>query len=280
MSEQIAKENRGVGTSVVAAIGVSGALLAAIIAKYFTWQFCYFLGGGMGLALLALRIKMFESGLFNEVRKNKNVRRGDVWMILTNLERLGRFFDCILIGIPLWFVIGVLVSFSPEICLELGATGPVNAGDAVFWAYSGLVLGDLASGLVSQWLKSRRAALFIFQLATALFISLFLFSYGKAPDYYYFLCFLLGCSVGYWAIFVTIAAEQFGTNLRATVTTTVPNFVRGSLVLLTTGFKLLTPYVGTVQSCLAIGAACMVISLFATRRISETFGRDLNWNEY
>ena len=280
VSEQLSKENRGLGTSVVAAIGVSGALLAATIGKNFSWQFSYFLGGALGLALLVLRLKMLESGLFNQMRGDKNVRRGDVMMILTNLERLGRYLDCVLIGVPLWFVIGILVTFSPEICRELGATGPVSAGDGIFWAYTGLVVGDLASGLISQWLRSRKAALLLFQLLTALFIGVFLFSRGKSPEYYYWLCFLLGCSVGYWAMFVTVAAEQFGTNLRATVTTTVPNFVRGSLVLLTTLFIWLKGSIGVVQSALAVGMVCMVISLFALKRIKESFGRDLNWNEH
>ena len=279
VSEQLSKENRGLGTSVVAAIGVSGALLAATIGKNFSWQFSYFLGGALGLALLVLRLKMLESGMFNQMRGDKNVRRGDVMMILTNLERLGRYLDCVLIGVPLWFVIGILVTFSPEICRELGATGPVSAGDGIFWAYTGLVVGDLASGLISQWLRSRKGALLLFQLLTALFIGVFLFSRGKSPEYYYRLCFLLGCSVGYWAMFVTVAAEQFGTNLRATVTTTVPNFVRGSLVLLTTLFIWLKGNIGVVQSALTVGMVCMVISLFALMRIKESFGRDLNWNE-
>ena len=279
VSEQLPKESRGIGTSVVAGIGVSGALLAATIGKNFSWQFSYFLGGALGLALLVLRLKMLESGMFSEMRGNKNVRRGDVFMILTNLERFGRYLDCVLIGIPLWFVIGILVTFSPEICKELGATGPVSAGDGIFLAYTGLVIGDLASGLVSQWLRSRKAALLIFQLATALFIGVFLVSTGKSPEYYYGLCFLLGCSVGYWAMFVTVAAEQFGTNLRATVTTTVPNFVRGSLVLLTTLFVWLKGNIGVIQSAATVGTVCIIISLFALKRIKESFGRDLNWNE-
>jgi MFS transporter, putative metabolite:H+ symporter len=279
VSEKLPKESRGLGTSMVAAIGVSGALLAATIGNRFTWQFAYILGGVLGLALLVLRVKMLESGLFDQVRADNGVRRGDVFMILTNLERLGRYVDCVLIGIPLWFVIGILVTFSPEICRELGATGPVSAGDGIFWAYSGLVVGDVASGLISQWLKSRKAALWIFQLMSAVLIMVFLFSKGMSPEYYYSLCFLLGCSVGYWAMFVTVAAEQFGTNLRATVTTSVPNFVRGSLIVLTTAFISLKGSLGIIQSALAVGMTCVVIGLFALKRIKESFGRDLDWNE-
>jgi MFS family permease len=279
VSESLPKESRGIGTSVVAGVGVSGALLAATIGKHFSWQVAYIAGGSLGLLLLILRVKMLESGMFSQMRDDMDVTRGDITMLFTNLERFGRYMDCILIGIPLWFVIGILVTFSPEICKELGASGPVSAGDGIFWAYTGLVVGDIGSGLVSQWLKSRKATLWIFQLASAALILVFLFSRNMTPNYYYFLCFMLGCGVGYWAIFVTVAAEQFGTNLRATVATTVPNFVRGSVVLITTAFTYLQFKVGIVQSALTVGMVCVLIGIFALNRLKESFGKDLNWLE-
>jgi putative MFS transporter len=279
VSESLPKETRGIGTSVVAGVGVSGALLAAVIGKYFPWQTSYIIGGVLGLLLLLLRVKMLESGMFHQVKENGGIRRGDLMMLFTNLERFGRYLDCILIGIPLWFVIGILVTFAPELCTALGATGPVSAGDGIFWAYAGLVVGDIGSGIVSQWLKSRKITLWIFQIASSILIVVYLLSRGMSPSYYYFLCFLLGCSVGYWAIFVTVAAEQFGTNLRATVTTTVPNFVRGSVVVITTAFTMLQGKVGIIQSALTVGMVCAVIGLFALKRIKESFGRDLNWIE-
>jgi MFS family permease len=279
VSESLPKESRGIGTSIVAGVGVSGALLAATIGKHFPWQFAYIAGGSLGLLLLILRVKMLESGMFSQMRDDSDIRRGDIRMLFTNLERFGRYMDCILIGIPLWFVIGILVTFSPEICKALGATGVVSAGDGIFWAYTGLVVGDIGSGLVSQWLKSRKATLWIFQIASAALILLFLFSTNMSPNYYYFLCFMLGCAVGYWAIFVTVAAEQFGTNLRATVATTVPNFVRGSVVIITTAFTALQAKVGIVQSALTVGMVCVAIGLFALKRLKESFGKDLNWLE-
>ena len=279
VSESLPKESRGIGTSVVAGIGVSGALLAATIGKHFSWQVAYIAGGSLGLLLLILRVKMLESGMFSQMRDESDISRGDITMLFTNLERFGRYVDCILIGIPLWFVIGILVTFSPEICKELGATGTVSAGDGIFWAYAGLVVGDIGSGLVSQWLKSRKLTLWIFQLTSAALILGFLSSKGMHPNYYYALCFALGCSVGYWAIFVTVAAEQFGTNLRATVATTVPNFVRGSVVVVTTAFTTLQSHVGIVQSALAVGAVSVLIGFFALRRLKESFGKDLNWLE-
>jgi putative MFS transporter len=280
VSESLPKESRGIGTSVVAGVGVSGALLAATVGKYFSWQTAYIIGGALGLTLLILRVKMLESGMFHQVKGDDGIRRGDVAMLFNNLERFGRYMDCILIGVPLWFVIGILVTFAPEICSALGATGPVSAGDGIFWAYAGLVVGDIGSGIVSQWLKSRKLTLWIFQIASAILIVTYLFSTNMPPSYYYLLCFLMGCSVGYWAIFVTVAAEQFGTNLRATVTTTVPNFVRGSVVIITTSFAFLKERVGIIQSALTVGMVCVVIGFFALRRIKESFGRDLNWVEH
>ncbi len=280
VSESLPKESRGIGTSVVAGVGVSGALLAATVGKYFSWQTAYIIGGALGLTLLILRVKMLESGMFHQVKGDDGIRRGDVSMLFNNLERFGRYMDCILIGIPLWFVIGILVTFAPEICSALGATGPVSAGDGIFWAYAGLVVGDIGSGIVSQWLKSRKLTLWIFQITSAILIIIYLFSKNMPPSYYYLLCFLMGCSVGYWAIFVTVAAEQFGTNLRATVTTTVPNFVRGSVVIITTSFAFLKERVGIIQSALTVGMVCVVIGFFALRRIKESFGRDLNWVEH
>jgi hypothetical protein len=222
---------------------------------------------------------MLESGMFHQTKKAEGIRRGDFFMLFSNLERFGRYLDCIFIGIPLWFVVGILVTFSPEICQALGATGPVSAGDAIFWCYSGLVVGDIASGFISQALKSRKKTLWLFQTVSALLVMLFLLSKNQAPTYYYTVCFLMGCGVGYWAMFVTVAAEQFGTNLRATVTTTVPNFVRGSVILITTSFTLLKDRVGTIESALTVGTVCFVIGFFALHRIEESFARDLDYLE-
>ena len=279
VSESLPKESRGIGTSLVAGIGVSGSLLAATVGKHFSWQTAYIIGGCLGLSLLILRVKLLESGMFDQMRVESRIRRGDIMMLFNNVERFGRYVDWILIGLPIWFVIGILVTFSPEICKELGVTGTISAGDAIFWTYAGLVIGDIASGLLSQWLKSRKTTLWIFQIASAILILIYLFSRGMTPDYYYLLCFLLGCSVGYWAIFVTVAAEQFGTNLRATVTTTVPNFVRGSVVVISTAFTIFKDKVGTIQSAITVGMICVVIGMFALKRIKESFGRDLNWME-
>ncbi len=208
-----------------------------------------------------------------------SVVRGDLMILLRSPARMARYIKCILIGLPIWFVIGILVTFSREICADLGATGPVSPGFAIMFAYGGLVIGDISSGLVSQWLQSRKRAVGGFLAATVLFVILYLSSRNQAPSYYYGVCLLLGTAVGYWAMFVTIAAEQFGTNLRATVTTTVPNFVRGAVVLITSSFKFLSDDYGRIVAAGMVGAVCCGLAAIALWRLEESFHRDLDFLE-
>ncbi len=278
VSESLPKETRGYGTSFVAGFGVSGAMLAAVVGQAFSWKVAFIVGGVMGLALLVLRVRMMESGMFKDVQKS-NVKRGDLWMLVSSPERLFKYVCCILIGVPLWFVIGILVTFSPEICKELGATGPVSAGSGILFAYMGLVFGDIGSGLISQYMKNRKKVILGFVVASMALIAVFVKSGGMAPEYYYGLCFALGCASGYWALFVTVAAEQFGTNLRATVAITVPNFVRGSVVLLTMLLKELKGANGLADSALYIGSGAVLLSLAALTGLKECFGKDLDYVE-
>jgi MFS family permease len=279
VAETLPKETRGYGTSFVAGFGVSGAMLAAVIAQVFDWKTAYIIGGVLGLALLVLRVRMFESGMYQKV-KDSDVSRGNFFMLLSPPKRLFKYVNCILIGVPIWFVIGILVTLSPEICKELGATGPVSAGSGILFAYGGLVVGDIGSGLMSQWLRSRKRVVAIFIAATMALIVTYLFSRGGSPAYYYFLCFLLGTAAGYWALFVTMGAEQFGTNLRATVATTVPNFVRGSVVLSTFLLGSLKDTYGLATSALIVGSGGVLIALLALWRLDECFGKDLNYVEH
>ena len=278
VSETLAKETRGYGTSFVAAVGVSGAMLAAMMAELATWKVAYLVGGGMGLALLVLRMSLFESTMFSAAR-NQEAPRGQFFMLLKDRKRLNLYVRCILIGMPTWYCIGILVTFSPEICRELGASGPVSAGSGILFAYGGMVLGDIASGLLSQWLRSRKIVVFLFVTAAMLVCGAYLSLRGQSPSTYYALFAVLGCFAGYWALFVTIAAEQFGTNLRATVATTVPNFIRGSVILLTFLLQSLKGTFGLTNSALIVGVMCFAVTFFAWWRLPETFGRDLDFLE-
>jgi putative MFS transporter len=280
VSESLSKENRGYATALIAGVGVSGAIAAGLVAKYLDWQAAYIIGGLLGLALLGLRIKMFESPMFRQMDKgNARIRRGQFLMLWTNASRCSRYLASILIGLPIWFVVGVLVTFAPEITQQLGATGPVSAANGIMWAYGGLVLGDLGSGFLSQLLRSRKKVVFGFLMALTLLMLTYLNSYGQSPAYYYGLCFLLGIAAGYWAVFVTVAAEQFGTNLRATVATTVPNFVRGLLVPMTLAFQSLQVSLGLKTSALTVGLVAVGIAFFAAFTLEETYGKDLNFME-
>jgi MFS family permease len=283
VSETMSKEHRGYGTTIVAAVGILGAVVAALIGDLFSWQTSYIIGGVMGLALLVLRLSMFESGLFNQV-KSSDCAKGDVRMLLAPFPRLLKYLRCILIGVPVWFVVGILVTFSPELAKEIGVTDPVSAGKAIMWCYAGLAIGDFASGFLSQVLKTRRKMVAIFLAITSVFILIYIFaanifSQGLSAAGFYMLCAALGFGTGYWAVFVTIAAEQFGTNLRATVTISVPNFVRGSVVPLTLAFQFLRPYVGLKSSALYVGCGAMVVAFLALYFMQETFGKDLDYIE-
>lgn len=278
VSELMTKETRSYGTTIVATFGVAGAVAASLIAQKFHWRTSYYIGGGLGLALLVLRVSVYESGLFEQV-KASTAKRGDLLLLLRSRERFWRYLRCIIIGLPVWYVVGILVTLSPEIGKALEMPSAPVAGKAVLYTYIGLVLGDLASGLMSQVMKSRRKVLGMFLLLSAIFSLALLNARGITPFYFYALCVPLGFGVGYWAVFVTTAAEQFGTNLRATVTTTVPNFVRGAVVPLTSLFDALRGPCGVIPSAHLVGALSFILALLALSRMQESFSRDLDFVE-
>lgn len=278
ISEIMPKETRGYATAIVATVGVTGAIFAAIIGDFFNWQTAYIIGGVLGLALLVLRIKMFESGMYKNMA-GAGVKKGDFLKLFTSRDRFFRYINCILIGLPIWYVVGVLITFSPEFGKELKVAGQIEAGKSIMFTYIGLIFGDFISGFLSQFIKSRKKTMLIFILLTAVLVSVFLFSENLSINQFYALCTALGISIGYWAVFVTTASEQFGTNLRATVTTTVPNFVRGAVVPLTLAFGSLRGSLGMTLSALIVGALSVIIALISLRRLEETHGKELDYIE-
>lgn len=280
VAEILPKEKRGYGTMIVATVGVSGAVAANLIAKLVPdWRYCYFIGGGLGLLLLLLRVSVLESHMFNSTAENVPVSRGNFLALFTDKKRFLKYLKCTLLGTPTWFVVGILVAFSNKFGQEMGVKGAISPGDAIAFCYAGLVLGDLTSGLISQLLKSRRKVMILFLLLTAICSFIYLNLHEAETWVFYTVCFILGFSVGFWAIFVTIAAESFGTNLRATVAITVPNFARGMLPLITWLFLWLTDYITYLQSGAVVGVICIVIALIATYTVEETFGKDLDYTE-
>jgi MFS family permease len=284
VSEVLPKERRGYGTAMVAAVGVFGAVVGGAVAEYVTWQTNYFIGGALGLCLLFARVSVKESGMYQHAKvaaSDADVSRGNFLALFTDRQRFGRYLRCILIGLPTWYMIGILVSKSEVVFAKTVGVEGIKANRCVAMFYLGLTFGDLGSGFLSQWLRSRRRVVAIF-LAVSLFcagVYLYLTS-GWSSQAYYALIFVMGLGMGYWALFVTIAAEQFGTNLRATVATTVPNVVRGSLFVMSfvfaqLGLKGWSP----TASALAIGLVCFGAAFLALAKMEETFGKDLDYLE-
>jgi putative MFS transporter len=285
VSETMSKKNRGYGTMIVAVVGLFGAVAAAQIAK-FGWQNAYFIGGGLGLLLLLLRVGTFESGMFKEAA-DSNVSKGNIWMLFTDRKRFIKYLCCILIGTPLWFIVGILVTQAPEFGKELHATVPLSAGTGVMYTYIGISVGDLFAGVFSQITKSRKLTMLVFILLSIVSISMYLNAEGITPNKFIWLTLFLGFSAGYWATFVTIASEQFGTNIRATVTTTVPNFVRAALIPITLGFHFFRDHFAStgntgnsgILSAYVMTGIVTLVALVALSQLKESFGKDLNYIE-
>ncbi len=278
VSETLPTHLRGYGTTIIATVGLMGAVFANFISKIFDWHIAYFIGGGLGLMLLVARVSVFESGIFLKT-KGKTVVRGDFFQLFKKRNRFIKFMGCIFIGLPIWYAIGILITFSPEFAKALAITGTVGAGDAVMFSYIGLAVGDLSSGSISQIVGSRKKIVAVFILLTMAFILFYLFLPIRTVGFFYFACFLVGVGVGYWALFVTIAAEQFGTNLRSTVANTVPNFIRGTVVPLTLIFEFLRGRIGVIHGALIIGIVTIIVAFIALSVIDETYGRDLDFEE-
>lgn len=278
VSEVLPKEVRSYGTAVVASLGITGALVADFVGNKLGWRGAFITGGLMGLALLVLRIKVTDSGMFKQLA-HQNVTKGNFLMLFTSRARFVRYLRSILIGVPIWYVVAILVASSPELSRSLGVVGAVNPGHAIASCYLGLAIGDLGSGFISQWIASRKKTVLLFQGFTLVMVLITLLSHGVSAQTYYLMCVALGFSAGYWAVFVTIASEQFGTNLRATVTVTVPNFVRGAVVPITTSFLALKAHWGIVNSALFIGLCCLALAALSLWGMEETHAKDLDFLE-
>lgn len=277
VSEIMSREGRGYGTTIVSGLGLLGAVAAALVGGKLPWQTAYLVGGGLGLSLLALRVSLHESGLFRALRDSASFH-GDFLHLFSDSRRVRRYLAVILAGVPIWFATSILVALSPEMATSMGLEG-IDPGRAVMLNYIGGSLGDFASGLLSQLWRSRKRAMNTFLgVLTAAALGYFTLGRTSAPALYAF-CALLGIGSGYWAVFVTAASEQFGTNLRATAATTIPNFVRGAVVLLTLAFQALKSPLGVQGSAIFVGTVTLLSAVLATRSLGETFGRDLNFVE-
>jgi putative MFS transporter len=277
--ESMDKENRGYGTMIIVTLGALGAVVASVVGQ-FDWKIAYIFGGVMGLLILLLRVTSLESGMFKNM-KEKAVNQGNLLMLFSNRDRFFRYLGCIVIGLPVWFVVGILIALSDRFTYHIGITdGTISMANCVMFSYLGLSFGDLLSGIFSQMFRNRKKVIYGYLVANFFLIVTYLFARDISMFQFYGMCFLLGAATGYWALFVTIAAEQFGTNLRSTVANTVPNFVRGAVVLITSSFVYLErELIDTVAAALIVGVVCLILAFIGTMRVHETFGKDLDFLE-
>jgi MFS transporter, putative metabolite:H+ symporter len=282
VSELLPKEKRGIGTSMVAGIGLIGAV-AAYYTYQFTrdWRLCYKIGGGLGILLLILRVSVSESGMFLQT-KQESAQRGNFFMFFSNRDRFRKYLNAILIGLPCWYVIGILINQSDRFAKTMYGSTTLDSGRSIMLAYIAISIADILSGFICQWLKSRKKALLLYYCLTVVSGILFFSSLNNSDAVMYLFCAMLGFSTGFWAIFVTMAAEQFGTNLRATAATTVPNMVRGALPLMNLLFLNLFQKTwgwGLIPSGISTGVIVLIIGVTAFLYTEETYHKDLNYIE-
>ena len=275
--ECLPRARRAYGATMVASVGIAGAVAAWLMTAWVSWQVAFMLGGAMGYGLLILRWLSHESGLFKNL--DAKIPKGSLLLLFRSRERIGRYLLSIAIGLPTWFVVGIFVFLAAATAKQLGVEGAVKGSNAIVSCYVGLIVGDVAAGFITHALASRKQTVLLFLAASAVATGVTLSLHGISPEVYYSMCFVLGLTVGFWALFVTIAAEQFGTNLRATVATTVPNVARGLFYPMQWTLFALAGSLGYVSVVAGLGVLCFGLALFAVWKMPETHGRDLDYLE-
>ena len=278
VSESMDSKKRGLGTMIVAGFGLMGGMLAALLSELFSWDVCYMVGGGIGIGLLLLRVTLPEPEIFKEIAHHH--QKGDIRLLVSSKQRFVRLVNLVLMGLPIWFNSGILMIFAPEFGKALSISGePITASKSVLYSYFGVALGDFVSGGLSQWVKSRKKIVGLFILLLAFAMILYLTAHQKSQLYFYSLCFTLGFFAGYWALLVTMTAESFGTNLRATVTTVIPNLVRASVIPLSFLFEIFSRRSDVITSASYVAVIAVALGLFALFQLPETFGVELKFLE-
>ena len=282
VSESMSKEKRGNGATIVASVGLFGAVVAGTVGIMIgNWRISYIIGGVMGLLLLLLRIGVLESGMFHQM-KESNIPKGNFLSLFKTKERFTKIITIILVALPVWYVMAILITLCPELMKSLGMeNSPKNARLAMTLAYTGITVGDVVSGIISQKLKSRKKSLLLFLILAVIF-SVCYFTFAKTSEVmFYSVVVLIGFATGYWAVFISTASELFGTNLRATVTTSVPNFVRGGTILINTLFIYLSVTLAfdNIKAAIMVGILVFGLAFWAWYKLQETFGKELNYVE-
>jgi len=279
VSESLPKQLRAIGTSIVAGFGLLGAVVAQLTVELAgDWTIAYYIGGALGLMLLVLRVSVAESGIYNDIKHDSDIKKGNFFSFFTNWNRFVKYMKCIAIGLPTWFCIGILAVMANQFGAVMGIEN-IQPGKAIMWAYVGISVGDFASGFISHWLHSRKKAIVYMMLFTIIGVVLMLYGGTKSENMYYFYCAWLGLGTGYWAMFVTVGAEQFGTNIRSTATTTIPNMVRGLVPVMLLAFDGLKVNNGVITAAAIVGFVAFALGIYSTLTISETHNKDLDFIE-
>lgn len=277
ISESSHKDRRTLWTTLLTTFGLLGAVVAALVGDALHWQVAYLVGGGMGLLLLILRLRVTESSIFANSPKE---HRGRIDLFVRNKKRFARFVACVLVGVPVWYIVGILMTFAPELMEAENMHEAVSAGKAILFCYVGISLGDLTSGLISHLVKSRRGVIGFFLFLMTCMISIYLNSNELGLTSFYTLCTLLGFSGGYWGIYVTMVAESFGTNIRGTAVIMTTNWMRGSVLLLTSGVYWLQTWLTLTQSAFIVGSVVLIAACLSLIYLTETFGKELDYREF
>jgi len=281
VSEVMSKESRGMGASIVSGIGIAGAAFGYLVAEQFNWRIAYWTGGGLGLLLLLFRIVVYESGMYEKV-KTSNVKRGQFLSLFTSGIRFKKFILCILIGIPAWYIVSVLIINAPSFAKEaLHISGEVKGSTSVMIHYMGASLGSFIFGFIMARLHSRKKTIILGVVMVAVFTAVYFLLIGASNSLMYITLFCLGIPMGgLWAVFITTTSEQFGTNLRATVTTSAPNFVRGATIPILFLLSVLRQYTNDLWfSGVMVGVLFLSVALIAAFFIPETYNKELDYIE-
>jgi MFS family permease len=278
VTEQMPQKYRGIGPAIIGGSGMLGAIVGAYIGGKYSWQFTYQLGGGLGFALLILRLGVLESGLFNAM-KDKTSNKGNLRLLFKNKDYIIKYISICVLGFPVWYVNGVVMTFTPEIAKAWGMTEIPSVSSVFTYYFIGLTFGDLTGGFVSQYLKSRKKAIRLYLSIYAVAAMVFFTVGNHSLTLYYGLLLFLGFCVGYSIVLLTLAAEQYGTNIRATVTTSTLNILRATVIPQTLLFGFLSPYIGIVNSAMVVGVVAILLAFWGLSNLEETFHKDLNYME-
>jgi putative MFS transporter len=281
VSETLPQASRGLGSAFVAAVGFFGAAMASYTSQHMSWQNAYRFGGALGVLLLLSRVSVKESILFLKTHANNpNASFGSLGYLFSSGRRVKLMLLAFLAGVPIWYVAGILSYFAPEFAKELKTTGIVTAGTTIMMGYLGSIMGDIACGFLSQKLKSRKKAVLIFMILGGLIAIIHpLFMVGGSALSFYWVRFGIGFGNGFFAILIAWIAEMFGTNLRATLTSTLANLIRASVIPITFAFLHFNPTYGLLKTSAALGCFVFVLGIISVLNMPETFSRDLHYLE-